>query len=280
MTILIQKLIEKENEFDDALRAARHIESGTFQCGTFRHWTSDPVQTYEETFSYAYLTPPIVHVSLATLNTNVNQRRLDVTFTVNGTSTTGFKVVCENHAGRHYSKLWRLDLTWISIPGELVSACPADQFMCLDDSSCINGDWECDGYPDCSDSSDELGCGIACPADRQFKCVEGSDCIRTDYKCDGGNDCSDSSDELGCVSDCPADQFMCVDGSMCIDASWKCDELSDCTDSSDELGCVSACSADQFKCEDGSKCIDANWECDGDNDCNDSSDELDCYYYY
>lgn len=115
MAIIIQELIEKENELDDAIQDERHIESGTFQCGTFRNWTSDPVQTHEETFSYAYLTPPIVHVSLATLNTNVNQRHLDVSFSVNGTTNTGFTVVCENHAGHHYSELWELDLTWISI---------------------------------------------------------------------------------------------------------------------------------------------------------------------
>jgi len=148
LTMIIQQLIEKENKFDDAMREARHVESGAFQCGTFRHWTSQPVQTYEETFANAYLTPPIVHVSLATLHTNVNQRRLDVTFTLNGTSTTGFKVVCENHAGRHYSKLWKLDLTWISIPGEAdTNECSPDP--CQNGATCVDGinSFTCDCPP-------------------------------------------------------------------------------------------------------------------------------------
>ena len=40
----------------------------------------------------AYLAPPTVHVSLATLETNVSQRTLDVTFNVTVTSNTGFTV--------------------------------------------------------------------------------------------------------------------------------------------------------------------------------------------
>jgi len=118
LTNVIEDLTQKEFEQEQELQEARHIESGTFQCGSFEDWTSDPIQTqtHEHTFATVYPAPPTVHVSLATLDTNVNQRQLDVTFAVNGTTSTGFKVVCENHQGRHYSKLWKLDLTWMSIP--------------------------------------------------------------------------------------------------------------------------------------------------------------------
>ncbi|XP_045441891.1 CD320 antigen isoform X3 [Pipistrellus kuhlii] len=41
--------------------------------------------------------------------------------------------------------------------------CPAGEFYCLLDSTCILHTWLCDGHPDCSDSSDELGCGTETP---------------------------------------------------------------------------------------------------------------------
>lgn len=37
--------------------------------------------------------------------------------------------------------------------------CPAGEFRCLLDNTCILDTWLCDGHPDCPDSSDELGCG-------------------------------------------------------------------------------------------------------------------------
>ena len=36
--------------------------------------------------------------------------------------------------------------------------CTEDQYECPD-GDCISASWECDGYSDCSDGSDETNCG-------------------------------------------------------------------------------------------------------------------------
>lgn len=67
----------------------------------------------------------------------------------------------------------------------------AGQFMC-GDGSCIDPFWECDGWPDCADLSDEA----SCPCDG-FTCGDGS-CISASWECDGIVDCGDGSDESSC----------------------------------------------------------------------------------
>uniref|UniRef100_A0A2K6V6C0 CD320 molecule n=1 Tax=Saimiri boliviensis boliviensis TaxID=39432 RepID=A0A2K6V6C0_SAIBB len=39
--------------------------------------------------------------------------------------------------------------------------CPAGELHCTLSDECIPLTWLCDGHPDCSDSSDELGCGTS-----------------------------------------------------------------------------------------------------------------------
>ncbi|XP_069157061.1 uncharacterized protein [Procambarus clarkii] len=38
-------------------------------------------------------------------------------------------------------------------------ACAEDEFSCLDGSECLPMTWQCDGYDNCNDNSDELSCG-------------------------------------------------------------------------------------------------------------------------
>ncbi|XP_004454733.2 CD320 antigen isoform X2 [Dasypus novemcinctus] len=46
-------------------------------------------------------------------------------------------------------------------PGRICSPqpCPEGQLRCRLDGACIPHTWHCDGHPDCSDGSDEQGCG-------------------------------------------------------------------------------------------------------------------------
>jgi hypothetical protein len=145
--------------------------------------------------------------------------------------------------------------------------CPAEQvWTCADGVQTIRQDWWCDAFDDCADGSDEQGC----PADRVFTCADGSDTVRADWRCDGFGDCADHSDE----QDCPAGTlFECADGSDTIPMRDHCDGWTQCNDGSDERDCPAGTS---FTCADGSKTIPLRWQCDHFDDCADASDEVGC----
>ncbi len=111
-----------------------------------------------------------------------------------------------------------------------MNLCESQEFTCQDGSGTIPAEWICDGYDDCTDGSDEIGCGS-----QVFECESGSETIPGYWVCDGGEDCWDGSDERNC----PASQFFeCHDGSDTIPDQWVCDMYDDCMDGSDELGCA------------------------------------------
>ncbi|XP_042746630.1 basement membrane-specific heparan sulfate proteoglycan core protein isoform X4 [Lagopus leucura] len=111
------------------------------------------------------------------------------------------------------------------------------------DGRCVPRDYLCDGERDCTDGSDEEGCGTPSPCEpNEFKCRNGH-CALKLWRCDGDNDCGDGSDETGCPTKVPGmpcrpDQFSCVVSGACIPASYHCDEEPDCPDRSDEVGCM------------------------------------------
>lgn len=73
-------------------------------------------------------------------------------------------------------------------------ACAVNQFRCIS-GQCVSEALRCDGYPDCSDHSDEVDCTRPphCPA--QLQCPHSHECLQKEWLCDGEDDCKDGSDE-------------------------------------------------------------------------------------
>uniref|UniRef100_A0A3B5QSP6 ST14 transmembrane serine protease matriptase b n=1 Tax=Xiphophorus maculatus TaxID=8083 RepID=A0A3B5QSP6_XIPMA len=150
--------------------------------------------------------------------------------------------------------------------------CPG-KFRC-GTNLCINTTLRCDGFNDCGDNHDEIGCSCA---PMQMKC-KNNICKAKFWMCDGVDDCGDNSDEDGCGK-CGAAEFSCRNG-RCVSDALRCDGRDDCGDASDESTCQKSlqlpCSDFTFRCRSG-RCISKlNPECDGTPDCEDGSDEDDC----
>lgn len=131
-----------------------------------------------------------------------------------------------------------------------VIACMPPPFTCGDGTT-VSEFGLCDGFPDCSDGTDET---TGCPH------CENGQTYPTFAECDGFPDCADGTDE----SRCP--MFECASGEA-IPESYECDYYDDCTDGSDEHA---RCPG--FRCASGDR-VPESYECDGETDCLDGSDE-------
>ncbi|XP_060602787.1 uncharacterized protein LOC132755869 [Ruditapes philippinarum] len=111
--------------------------------------------------------------------------------------------------------------------------CLGNEFRCVSDGECIQGDWQCDDWDDCDDGSDEEGCGCG---EEEFKCTDGT-CIPLSQRCDGKPHCADFIDEEDCkprTVECEEEEFKCIKYEECINSSKVCDGVNDCRDKSDE----------------------------------------------
>ena len=177
---------------------------------------------------------------------------------------------------------------------------------------CIDKSHMCDGYPDCSDVSDEdlKVCGsfgpstcthinsthCECPSKGDMLCRNSVCVSRTKY-CDGNDDCGDGSDEpQSCSTNCAV-------GLDLMDPSKICDNKIDCVtflDLGNDESADRCCQQDQvgdrpYRCMLGkptmnsandhvsftpSQCLPRKYVCDGDPDrsqsCANGADESDC----
>jgi low density lipoprotein-related protein 2 len=172
--------------------------------------------------------------------------------------------------------------------------CRAGDWTCSD-GTCIDGERQCDGSPDCAQGEDEghghgpggVGCydgtwGFVCGADDWY--------IVRELVCNGARDCDNGADELGCPvpgssrppEDCRDGDWICNDG-RCIDGTRLCDRSRDCINGEDEgigygpggQGCFDATGA--FYCGGADDRYGlAQIVCDGRVDCKYGADELGC----
>uniref|UniRef100_UPI00358E30E0 SCO-spondin-like n=1 Tax=Myxine glutinosa TaxID=7769 RepID=UPI00358E30E0 len=172
--------------------------------------------------------------------------------------------------------------------------CGPYEFACSA-GGCTPVAWRCDGESDCRDSSDEVGCGTACPLG-QVPCLRGGQCVQYGELCDGIPHCFDLSDEstetCGSITipPCPG-KFPCSNG-LCISSERVCDGRPDCPRSEDELACYEEPTSKplpgshlpnftcpEFTCLTG-RCLPFSKVCNGVKDCRDGenapSDEMGC----
>ncbi|OXU31523.1 hypothetical protein TSAR_014277 [Trichomalopsis sarcophagae] len=106
-------------------------------------------------------------------------------------------------------------------------------FECENKNESIPYDWVCDGYQNCDDNSDEIGCNEErCGSMSKLKCKYRDVCIYKFWFCDGHNDCGDNSDETDCSEKrCnEAGKFGCKNKNKCISQNRVCDGADDCGD--------------------------------------------------
>ncbi|XP_043090453.1 low-density lipoprotein receptor class A domain-containing protein 3 [Puntigrus tetrazona] len=155
----------------------------------------------------------------------ISRGKMWVWYFLLGSGTRMGSVDCQLLQGNNFT-------TECNIPGN---------FMCSD-GECIPGGWQCDGFPDCFDKSDEKGClkvKAKC-APTFFACANGVHCIIGRFQCNGFRDCPDGSDEDNCTANplvCSSARFHCDNG-RCVDRSFLCNGQDNCQDNSDEKNCL------------------------------------------
>ncbi|MEQ2228706.1 Low-density lipoprotein receptor- protein 1B [Ilyodon furcidens] len=108
-------------------------------------------------------------------------------------------------------------------------SCGSGEFRCGDGRCLLSSQWECDGYADCPDHSDELPLNLKCLAAGSlcngsfFMCSNGR-CISRGNLCDKKDDCGDGSDERNCnVNECLNRRVSgCTQDCQDLTVSYKC----------------------------------------------------------
>lgn len=106
------------------------------------------------------------------------------------------------------------------------SSCDESEFRCVQDGRCIPSSDRCNRRYDCSDASDEAGCGTAFPCTPYLILLPETSLIAF-------------VEERERPAECSSSEFQCEDKLQCIPESQRCDRQYHCRDGSDEFDCSS-----------------------------------------
>lgn len=112
-----------------------------------------------------------------------------------------------------------------------VTSCLENQYSCVD-GTCILDHHQCDGIPDCPDSSDEISCDSVC-TNTDSGTISGSRAGNKPLA--PGTECFEACFKETCH--CSDLYFHCEATGMCVPASKLCDGVTDCQQEEDEFFC-------------------------------------------